>query len=461
MEHSPVGMALVALDGEFLNVNVALCEMLGYEPQQLTGLTFQDITHPDDLASDMRLVLRALADEISSYRITKRYIRSDGGVVIGDLSVALLRAPDGTPIHFISQIVDLTERHAFAERLEAAERAIESEQRKVDAVFDSVAVGLLLLDKDGSYQGYNARHQTYMDLAFPGGHHGRVGQVGFLYDAEQRRPLRSEEMPTTRAAAGEEFDDLLIWVGEEPQTRRAVSVSARSVRDRLGRTTGAALAYHDVTDLVRAITARDEFVASISHELRTPLTAAMAYLELLEDSSDVSDDVRRQVTAVQRNVTRLSHLVADLLFATRVDSGSTLIDPYSIDMVNVVKEGLEAAGANAANAGVTLVAEVPASLVVVADGLRLRQVVDNLLGNAIAYSPQGGFVTVRLTSTDASVELTVFKRFHRGQNALRRRVPGTGLGLNIVRTIVEAHGGEVSLTSTEGRGTTVRVVLPC
>jgi PAS domain S-box-containing protein len=468
-------MAVVSLTGEFVNVNVALCEMLGYEPDELTGLTFQDITHPDDLASDMRLVLRALADEISSYRITKRYIRSDGGVVIGDLSVALLRAPDGTPIHFISQIVDLTERHAFAERLEAAERAIESEQRKVDAVFDSVAVGLLLLDSDGNYQGYNARHQVFMDLAFPEGHLGRVGQTGFLYDGEQRRTLTSEEMPTTRAVAGEEFDDQLVWVGEAPETRRAVSVSARSVRDTLGRVTGAALAYHDVTELVRAITARDEFVASISHELRTPLTAALAYLELLEDSTEVTDGVRRQLTAVQRNVTRLSHLVADLLFATRVDSGSTLIDPYGIDVVTVVAEALEAAGTSAANAGLTLVAELPETVFAVADGLRLRQVVDNLLGNAIAYSPEGGYVTVRVTADDTTVQLTVtdegegieeadlpevFTRFHRGQNAQRRHVPGTGLGLNIVRTIVEAHGGEVSLDSTAGKGTTVRVVLP-
>jgi hypothetical protein len=475
MEHSPVGMALVSLSGDLVSVNVALCDMLGYPPEVLTGLTFRDITHPDDLASDVRLLLQTLADEISSYRITKRYVRADGQVVIGDLSVALLRGPDGTPIHFISQIVDLTERHAIAQRLDVAEATIESEQRKADAVFDTVAVGLLLLDADGAYQGYNSRHQHFMDLAFPEGHRGRVGQTGFLFDADQTRPLTSEEMPTTRAVAGEEFDDFLLWVGEDPQARRAMSVSARSVRDRHGAFAGAALAYHDVTDLVRAIKVKDEFVTTVSHELRTPLTSALAHLELLEDAAGVSDDMRRQLTAVQRNIKRLSHLVADLLFVTRATSGSPLVDPYRVDLVTVVREALDAAAVAAGEAGVGLTSHLPESLETVADGMRLRQVVDNLLANAILYGRPDGHVTVTLEESDSQVVLTVaddgegidesdlpamFQRFFRGQNAQRRQVPGTGLGLHIVRTIVEAHGGEVSLTSEAGAGCTVRLTLP-
>lgn len=474
VEHSPVGMALVSPGGDFLTANVALCDMLGYDAEQMSHLTFQDITHPDDLASDMRLVDQTLAGEISSYRITKRYLRADGSILIGDLSVALLRAPDGAPIHFISQIADLTERHAFVERLDAAEAAVESEQRKADAVFDTVAVGLLLLDADGSYQGYNSRHQDFMDLAFPDGHLGRVGQTGFLFDADGRA-LTAEEMPTTRAVAGEEFDDFMVWVGEDPETRRALSVSARSIRDRFGTFTGAALAYQDLTEMMRATKVKDEFVSSVSHELRTPLTSAMAYLELIEDSADVRPEVLQQVAAARRNILRLSHLVADLLFSTRASSGSTVIDPYRVDVVTVMSEALDSAAVDAAGAGVTLESDLPDSLVAVADGMRLRQVVDNLLANAITYTPRDGTVSVALTATERHIEITVadtgegmdgddlrdvFVRFHRGENARRRQVPGTGLGMTIVRTIVEAHGGEVSLQSALGVGTTVRVVLP-
>ncbi|RYB94597.1 PAS domain S-box protein [Nocardioides oleivorans] len=475
VEHSPVGMAIVSPEGHFQFANVAMCDMLGYDPEVMATLSFHDITHSDDLASDMRLVEQCLAGEISSYRITKRYVCADGTIVIGDLSVALLRDPDGTPMHFISQIADLTERHAFVERLDAAEETIESERRRAEAVFDSVAVGLLLLDADGAYQAYNTRHSEFMALAFPDGHLGRVGQLGFLYDAEQTRTLTSEEMPTVRAVAGEEFDDLLLWVGEDPQTRRALSVSARSVRDRFGACAGAALAYQDVTDKIRAEKVKDDFVSTVSHELRTPLTSALAYLELLEESADVTDDGRHQVVAARRNVLRLSHLVADLLFATRATAGSTLIDPYRLDLVTTVAEAVEAAGPDAERAGVRLTLAQPASVSVVADGMRLRHVVDNLLANAILYSQRGGEVRVALADGHDRVVLTiadtgggidpddvarVFDRFFRGTNALRLQAPGAGLGLDIVRTIVEAHGGEVSLESTPGVGTTVAVILP-
>jgi two-component system, OmpR family, phosphate regulon sensor histidine kinase PhoR len=475
MEQSPVGMAIVSPAGDVVVANVALCRMLGFGPDALRATRFQDLTHPDDLAADLELAARCLSGEISSYRITQRFLRADGGTLVGDLSVALLRAPDGTPIHFIAQVADSTERQGYLQRLDAAEAVLESQQRRAEAVFDSVAVGLLLLDADGSCQGFNSRHQELMELAFPSGDVGDVGRPGFLYDADQTRVLAYEETPHARAVAGEEFDDFLVWVGEDVRTRRALSVSARSIRDRCGALTGTVLAHHDVTDLMRALRAKDEFVTHVSHELRTPLTSAMAYLELIGESVEIGPAVHRQVSAVRRNVARLSHLVADLLYATRVTSGSSLVDPYRVDVVTIVAEALDAARVEAAVAGVTLEPDLPDSLMARVDGIRLRQVVDNLVGNAVAYVPRGGRVTVVLEADEVGLALTVaddgegieaedqpyvFDRFFRGQNAARLRVPGAGLGLDIVRTIVEAHRGEVLLASVPGHGTTVRVTIP-
>jgi two-component system phosphate regulon sensor histidine kinase PhoR len=475
MEHSPVGMAIVSLAGEIITANVALCDMLGYEPETLSLMRFHDITHPDDLALDVRLVERSLAGEIGSYRVTKRYICSDGSTVIADLSVALLRDPDGEPIHFISQVVDRTERHAFVERLDAAEQAAYEVERKAQALFESVSVGLLLVDADGTYSAYNKRQGELLDIAFPGGHEGHAGQDGFVYDAEQTRPLTGDEVPCARATAGEEFDDMLIWIGEDPASRRALSVSARTVHDRSGVLTGAVLAYNDVTELIRAVNVKDEFVSTVSHELRTPLTSALAYLELLEMSVEQLPEARQQVDAARRNMLRLSHLVADLIFSTRASSGSPLIDPFLVDLTTVVREAVAAAAVDAAGAGVRLNSQHPDSLEVVADGIRLRQVLDNLISNAILYSRPDGHVDVTLVESDQVVVLTVaddgegidaedvgevFDRFFRGENARRRQIGGTGLGLNIVRTIVEAHGGRVSVDSAAGVGTTVRVELP-
>jgi two-component system phosphate regulon sensor histidine kinase PhoR len=474
MEHSPVGMAIVSPAGDVLTANVALCDMLGYDPEVLATLTVQDITHPDDLATDLRLVDQALAGEISSYRITQRCICSDGSIVIGDLSVALLRDEDGDPVHFIAQIADLTERQAFVDRLDAAEAAAEVERRKAHAVFEGVNVGLLHIDAAGAYVAHNTRLREFLDLAFPDGHLGVAGQPGFAYDADQRR-LEPDEMPSARAARGEQFNDVRLWVGEDPASRRALSVSARSVLDGTGALAGAVLAYHDVSDLVRAMSVKDEFVSTVSHELRTPLTSALAYLELLDESTDVSAEGHQQVTAARRNMLRLSHLVADLIFSTRASAGSALVDPYRVDVATLLAEAVDAARLDAESAGVRLESRHPASLVAVADGMRLRQVFDNLLDNAIGYSRSGGVVTVDLTEDAGGLELVVtdegvgiepgdlgevFERFFRGANARLLNVPGTGLGLTIVRTIVEAHGGHVALASAPGRGTAVRVTIP-
>ena len=477
MEHSPVGMALVAPDGEILAANAALGEMLGYDVMDLVRRTVSDLTHPDDLETDRDLARQALAGRTASYRVHQRCVRADGTVLRGELSALLLRDSHGDPLHFIMQIVDRSDVHAFAERLDVVEEAAFDMQRKGRAILETVSVGLLLVDADGTYSAWNRRQQELLDIAFPDGHGGRAGQSGFVFDAEQEHALPSDEFPCARATRGrgEEFDDLLIWIGEDPATRRALSVSARSVQDRSGTLAGAVLAYNDVTELIAARRVKDDFVATVSHELRTPLAAALANLELLDTSAAVASEAQVQVAAARRNLLRLSHLVADLLFTATATSGTRVIDPFRVDLAQVVGEAVEAAGLQAEAAGVDLVAELPAELVVLADGMRLRQVADNLIDNALTFTAPGGRATVTLSATERQAELVVadsgegiepeeldavFAAFVRGGNARRRLSSGTGLGLTIVRTIVEAHGGVVSVASSVGVGTTVRVVLP-
>ena len=109
-EHSTIGMALVARDGRFLQVNACLCHLLGYAEDELLRRTFQDITHPDDLAADLALLERLVAGEVPSYTLEKRYLHRDGGIVLAKLAVALVRDKSGKPRHFISQVEDITER---------------------------------------------------------------------------------------------------------------------------------------------------------------------------------------------------------------------------------------------------------------------------------------------------------------------------------------------------------------
>lgn len=475
LEHSPVGLAVVDLEGRILLANRAFAEMLGREPEALEHASFADLTHPDDLAADVEQFERCVAGELDTYRLGKRYLHADGGHVWTELSVGLVRDAEGRPAHLVSQVVDVTERHEYEQRLRAAIAEVEHERQTIETVFETVGVGLLLIDAEGRYQRMNRRHRETMNLPFPGGHAGRAGQLGHVYHLDGRTPLTREEMPSYRATQGEEFTDYRYWVGDDPLTRAAFTTSARQVRAPSGERLGAALAYQEITDLLRALQVKDQFVSSASHELRTPLTAMLGHLEMLAEE-DLPPDVLDRLRVVQRNAERLRTLVADLLLVAQAGEVGLVMQRSELDLVPLVRDAVETARPSAERAGIDLRLETPDRLVVRADGPRLRQVVDNLVSNGVKYTEPGGSVTVTARLSAGAVELVVadtgigiaaaevpqvFTRFFRGGEALRKHIPGTGLGLEVVSSIVTAHGGTIDVDSEPGRGTTFTVTLPC
>lgn len=473
--HSPIGMGLVGLDGRMLVVNRALCEMLGYEPEQLRSKRFQDITHPEDLPASLNLLKQALAGEIDSVRLRKRYLHADGGVLWVDLSAAPVRHEDGTILHFVTQFLDVTEQHTSEARLAVANQELEHERQTLEAIFDTVDIGLLLLGPDGSFQRMNRRHTETMSLQYPEGHQGRAGQPGAVYGPDGRTPLPPEQLPSYRAAQGEEFDDVRVWAGSDPASRAAFSVSARRVRDHQGEVTGAALAYKEITDLMRALQVKEEFVASVSHELRTPLTSILGHLELLVESDSLPPGIQRQLHVIERNALRLESLVSDLLHVAQTVDGGLELQRTEVELVALVDDVVETWRPQVDASGLTLGCETPPTLVATVDGQRLWQVVDNLVSNAVKYTGRGGTITLGLhgdahhvrlcvsdtgIGTDEAEREQVFSWFVRGDEAVQRHIPGTGLGLNIVSGIVAAHGGEVTVDSTPGKGSTFQVTLP-
>jgi two-component system phosphate regulon sensor histidine kinase PhoR len=361
------------------------------------------------------------------------------------------------------------------QRVRGGQELIELQRRVGEAILDTVDVGLVLLDGNGRYLTMNRRHHDFMRLAFPAGHGGQAGQLGDVFHEDGETFVQHEDMPTYRATQGEEFDDQLIWVGSDPLTRRALSVSSRVVREESGRFAGAALAYKDVTEFMRAMEVKEEFVASVSHELRTPLTSIHGFTSLVLERDDLPDEVRHQLGVVERNVDRLDRLVADLLQTAQVERGLVHLERERTDIAALVRQSLEAARPALEAAGLTLASRVPKHLVVMVDPQRFSQVVDNLVSNAVKYTPTGGRVEVDLSVSHERVELVVldtgigismrdrnhvFSRFFRTRHAAQRSIQGIGLGLSITKAIVESHGGRIEVESQEGHGSTFRVRLP-
>ncbi len=220
---------------------------------------------------------------------------------------------------------------------------------------------------------------------------------------------------------------------------------------------------------------KDEFISLVSHELRTPLTSIRGYLELLLDDSRLDDEQQGFLGIIDRNSNRLLGLVSDLLMLTQIEAGGLQFDLGPVDLEEVVRESIETATPSAEAGGVELCLTVERLPAIRGHRLRLAQVLDNLISNALKFTPSGGRVDVRLSAADGTAVIEVqdtglgiaedeqqqlFERFFRSAQATRNAIPGTGLGLTISKAIVERHGGRIELESSEGVGTTVRVCLP-
>lgn len=356
-------------------------------------------------------------------------------------------------------------------QLEQALAVIERNQRSSSAIFEAVDIGLALLDADGTPTLMNQRLAEFSQLAYPDGR----ADAARVYDETGTTALTIEDVPTARARRGEEFDDVRVWVGDDERTRRAMSISARRVEDACGELLGAAVSYTDVTEFMRALEIKDEFIALVSHELRTPLTSIVGYVSIILDEDDVDPLLRRQLEVVERNALRLQRLVGDLLDEVQHSRSPRALREQQADLAQIVRDSVAAARPQAESAGVHLVSDVSSPISVTGDPQRLAQVVDNLVSNAIKYTESGGeahvhamvedeVAVIRVSDTgigiDPADQAQLFTRFFRTRQATVSAIQGVGLGLAISKSIVEGHGGLIEVDSELGRGSEFRVRLP-
>jgi len=222
---------------------------------------------------------------------------------------------------------------------------------------------------------------------------------------------------------------------------------------------------------------KNEFFALVSHELRTPLTSIIGYLDIVreEEAGEINEQQGRYLGVIDRNARRLMRLVGDLLFVAQVEAGTLSLERGEVDLAAVGADSVEAARPRADGQGVLLALDAEPLELHGGDHDRLGQLVDNLVSNALKFTPEGGRIGVRIAQEgeEALIEVSdtgtgieaeelehLFERFYRAQAATDAAVPGIGLGLSICQAIADGHGGSISVASEVGVGTTFSVRLP-
>lgn len=234
--------------------------------------------------------------------------------------------------------------------------------------------------------------------------------------------------------------------------------------------------FYDKTQVERLERVRQEFLSNISHELRTPLTSIMAFVETLEDGAiDDSENNRRFLSVIRRNAERMHCLISDISELSMIESGNVSIEKGHVRLSHIVDEIFTNLSSKAGEREIELVNNVAAEERVFADPTRLEQMLTNLIDNAIKFNVSGGAVRVSVEQRRESSAIFVsdtgegilpeqldriFERFYRADRGRTRDIGGTGLGLAIVKHLAKLHGGEITVRSKLGEGTTFTIELP-
>ncbi|MEP6690008.1 MAG: ATP-binding protein [Gemmatimonadaceae bacterium] len=345
--------------------------------------------------------------------------------------------------------------HRMAEQLDSRLAALESEDALLGAVVDSLHEGVIAVDARRQVVRVNAQARRLLALRH---------EAPFSADLLPRERVLRDALTTALGGRAAESAETQI-------ESRTLAISSRALAGG-----GAVLAVYDLTALRRLELVRRDFVANVSHELKTPLTVIRGFAETLGGDDASPKDRARFTQAIRGNAERMQHIVDDLLDLSRIESGGWVPSPSRVDIAAAASEAVAPYRATAAERGVTLAVEVADDArEAIADATAVRQIIGNLVENAVRYTSGGGAVTVFSRADVAGVWIgtrdtgvgiaaehlpRIFERFYRADAARSRAAGGTGLGLSIVKHLTEAHGGRVHAESAPARGTTVMSYFP-
>lgn len=486
-EYTAIGMALTDRSGRFIQVNPAMAHILGYSPQEFLELTFQNLTHPDDLQNNLNNLRQMLAGQITSFQEEIRYLHKTGHLVWGQANISAVRDGRQQILYFIAQIQDITQR-------KAAEEALRESKQQLSQFLEAMPVGAFVIHANGQPAYMNQSAQAILGLtALDSTDITHMPPQYGIYRAGRKEELYPlEALPLAQALNGKTLiqDDIEIVRADQVVP---IEMRGTPIYDQNGQVAYALAVLQDISGRKeieqRLIQARDraleasnlksELLAKVSHELRTPLGAILGYTEMIREGiyGSISDEQKEILNEVLESTTYLTNIVNELLDQAQLESGKLKLNFSTFSPVDLVRQVHASTKVLAHHKSLLLStsisADVPEELE--GDPARLQQILTNLISNAIKFT-EVGEIQVRAfcpTPTQWAMEVRdtglgippeafgyIFEPFRQVDGSRTRRQGGSGLGLSIVKQLVHLMGGEIALKSTLGEGSVFTVILP-
>jgi len=481
-------VSILEPDGSRRATSASAEQLLGYPAGWVPEDAPWNAIHPDDLPIAHLAMRELVAQEdhafgkLYEFRVVTaqgqtKWVETTGVNLVADPAV------QGIVLH----TRDVTERHEAAEQIRAL-------AGRLTSLVASLPVGVLLADETGVITYVNRAAADLLGLEGEPDDLVRAGPWA-IWDqmrarhpdfeaqlarakqiVDERRPVLDERVAVADGRTlSRSFVPIIdgtvqrgfVWIFQDLSEQVAMAAEREYLLER---------EQHQNVRLRELDALKTDLVASVSHELRTPLTSIVSFTKLLLDGlgTDRVGDQAEFIGVIGRNTERLLRLVDDLLLLDRLESNTADVNPEPVDLPGLVDLAISSIQPLATEKGVTLTKRLKGGPPVSGDVGRLGQLVDNLLANAVKFTPSGGEVTVSTYPVDGGWHFEVadtgigipadeggdlFQRFFRASNARSQAVSGSGLGLAIARRVAELHGGTIEISSAEGEGTTVTAVL--
>ncbi|NEQ78823.1 MAG: PAS domain S-box protein, partial [Moorea sp. SIO2I5] len=475
-DEAPIGMSLSDLDYQFIQVNRAFSEMLGYTKSELMTLNGLTITHPEDLEKAKPYIRQVIQGEIDSFKLEIRYRKKNQDTLWGNLTMMAMRNQAGEILCILSMVEDITER-------KQAEEAVRHSEERFRAIIEDQTELICRLKLDGTLTFVNDAYCRYFDK-------DRSELVGKVF--LPKMPPEDEDIVTRnfRSLSVENpintYEHRVLLDSGEIRWQQW---SDRAMFDENGQFIECQAVGRDITELKQAEAdilnalakekelsqLRSGFVSLVSHEFRTPLTTIQSSAQMLQRYEQKLSPEKKQKhhDKIQHAVLRMTQLLDDVLTIGKADAGKLKFEPEPIDLVAWCQDILENIKINLGSKHNLMFISHGSCQDALIDERLLSHVVNNLLLNAIKYSPEGGTIKFELNCNSSTAVIQVqdqgigiptkdqeklFESFERASNV--GSIPGTGLGLAIVKKCLDLHEAKIAVNSEVGVGTTFTVTLP-